>query len=784
MKTFHRSPLRRKLVLTMMAVSSAALLVACAFFLSYDVVTFRRTLADHLQSLADITGANVAAALTYQDPKSANLVLQALGAEQHITAARVYNAQGKVFATFSRDSAEKLPLTPPSKGSGVQHARMSFSQPLVFDGENIGFVYLESDLQELEVRRRRLIFFVSALTAVSIGVAFLVALLLNYLISKPILDFVQTTKIVSRDKNFAIRAVKHTEDELGLLVDGFNEMLGEIEKRDRNLKNEVAERVRAEQSLREREAQRQLLLDSTGEAIYGTDCEGKCTFVNGACVRLLGYQKPEELLGQRMHDMIQHSHPDGSPYPAEECPGYHTYVLGESAHVEHGIVWRADRTSLPVEAWSHPIWQDGELVGAVVTFVDITERERSEAALRAAHTESELFINSVPSILIGTDTRGRITRWNLSAATTFELPDFAVIGKPLTNCGIKWLHPHMDSEVAAWLQVERPERRDNLVFEREGQKHFLGITVSPVDFPDQKSLGLLITGADVTERKHLEWQLRQAQKLEAIGQLAAGVSHEINTPTQYIGDNVKFLKKVWPAINDVLQQCEAVRHSSGNGAISAETLAALLQCSQEADLAYVLKEAPKAIEGSLEGVQRVSGIVRAMKEFSHPGSEEKRPIDINHVIETTVAVAHNEWKYVAELKTDLETSLPPVPCFAGEFQQVMLNLLINAAHAIGDLHVQNGNGKGTITISTTHDRECAEIRIQDTGTGIAEEYRPRIFEPFFTTKEVGKGTGQGLALAHSVIVKKHHGNIWFETEVGKGTTFIVRLPLHPLAQSN
>src|SRR5579859_209446 len=148
MKAFHRSSLRRKLVLTMMAVSSAALLVACAFFLSYDVVTFRRTLADHLHSLADITGANVAAALTYQDPKSANLVLQALGAEQHITAARVYSAQGKVFATFSRDSAEKLPLTPPSKGSRVQHARMSFSQPLLFDGENIGFVYLESDLQE------------------------------------------------------------------------------------------------------------------------------------------------------------------------------------------------------------------------------------------------------------------------------------------------------------------------------------------------------------------------------------------------------------------------------------------------------------------------------------------------------------------------------------------------------------------------------------------------------------------------------------------------------------
>ncbi|MBI3300896.1 MAG: HAMP domain-containing histidine kinase [Deltaproteobacteria bacterium] len=170
-------------------------------------------------------------------------------------------------------------------------------------------------------------------------------------------------------------------------------------------------------------------------------------------------------------------------------------------------------------------------------------------------------------------------------------------------------------------------------------------------------------------------------------------------------------------------------------------------------------------------------IVRAMKEFSHPGSEEKVETDLNRAIETTITVARNEWKYVAELATDLDSSLPPVPCLPGEFNQVILNLIINAAHAIAVVVSEGSTSKGTITVSTRHDGDWAEIRVSDTGTGIPEAIRAKIFAPFFTTKEVGKGTGQGLAIAHSVIVDKHKGTIGFETEVGRGTTFIIRLPL-------
>ena len=188
------------------------------------------------------------------------------------------------------------------------------------------------------------------------------------------------------------------------------------------------------------------------------------------------------------------------------------------------------------------------------------------------------------------------------------------------------------------------------------------------------------------------------------------------------------------------------------------------------------EEVPKALEALLEGIGRVARIVRAMKEFSHPGPIERMPVDLNHGIESTILVASHEWKYVAEISTDLDPDLPPVPCLAGELNQVILNLIVNAAHAISEVEKAPG-AKGAIRISTRKDGEFAEIRVSDTGCGIPEAIQSRVFDPFFTTKPVGKGTGQGLALAYAVIVKKHKGTIRVESQPGRGTTFVIRLPL-------
>ncbi|MGB0104699.1 MAG: ATP-binding protein, partial [Candidatus Sulfotelmatobacter sp.] len=210
--------------------------------------------------------------------------------------------------------------------------------------------------------------------------------------------------------------------------------------------------------------------------------------------------------------------------------------------------------------------------------------------------------------------------------------------------------------------------------------------------------------------------------------------------------------------------------------LSCENVAVVAAEVERVVAGYLLEEIPKAIEQTLEGVTRVSQLVSAMKEFSHPGTKEKTPLDLNHAIQSTITVARNEWKYVADVETEFDPSLPLVSCQPGEFNQVILNLIVNAAHAIAEVVGKNGSQKGKIKVQTRDCQEWVEIRIQDTGSGIPEKARARIFDPFFTTKKIGKGTGQGLAIARSVVVDKHDGSIHFETEEGKGTTFIIRLP--------
>jgi PAS domain S-box-containing protein len=295
---------------------------------------------------------------------------------------------------------------------------------------------------------------------------------------------------------------------------------------------------------------------------------------------------------------------------------------------------------------------------------------------------------------------------------------------------------------------------------------------------------LQATARDITERKRteqdratLEVQLRHAQKLEAIGQLAAGIAHEINTPTQYISDNTRFVQEAFRDVKPAIEQCHRLLEAVKQNAVTEQMVREVEEAMQTADLDYLLAEVPKAVQQSLDGLHRVAKIVQAMKEFSHPGSESKTAVDLNRAIESTITVARNEWKYVAELVTDFDPELPPVPCLPGEFNQVILNVLINAAHAIADVVGHGENGKGKITVSTRRVGDSVEVRISDTGTGIPEAVRSKIFEPFFTTKSVGKGSGQGLAIARSVVVGKHGGSLTFETEMGQGTTFIIRLPL-------
>ncbi|MES1183287.1 MAG: ATP-binding protein [Myxococcales bacterium] len=279
------------------------------------------------------------------------------------------------------------------------------------------------------------------------------------------------------------------------------------------------------------------------------------------------------------------------------------------------------------------------------------------------------------------------------------------------------------------------------------------------------------------ELRLTQGKLLQAQKLQAVGQLAAGIAHEVNTPAQYVTDNVSFLQRAFDKLLRLIEAQANVVEAVRAGDVTPSALEPVDAARAAAKLDYLSRQVPRAIEQSLAGLGQVSSIVKAMKEFSHPSGTEKQPFDIHDVIESTSIVAKSEWKYVAELELDFDWNLPPVLLLRNEFSQVLLNLIVNAAHAIAASLPVGSSDKGKIVISTKALGPQVEIRIKDSGTGIPAAVRPRIFEPFFTTKEVGKGTGQGLAIAYSVVVDKHGGSISFETEEGQGTTFIIALPL-------
>jgi len=415
----------------------------------------------------------------------------------------------------------------------------------------------------------------------------------------------------------------------------------------------------------------------------------------------------------------------------------------------------------------------GNVIGVLGIFSDITQRKlEEEAKARLA-----IVVEQAAEMIAITDTDGVIEYTNPAFERVTGYSREEAVGQNL--CTLLGGNQDKDFHRKIWETLWSGQvwtgrctnqKKDGSFYEEE-------VTISPVRDSSGIMISYVSVGRDVSQEVLLEMQLRQAQKLEAIGQLAAGIAHEINTPTQYVGDNIRFLKDSFADLTSILREHEKVLAELKTTNQLPDLVKKVEEAVEGADLEYLLEEVPQAVKQSIEGVERVAKIVRAMKEFSHPGSEEKTPLDLNKAIESTITVARNEWKYVADMNMDFDPSLPLVPCLPGEFNQVILNMVVNSAHAIEGVLGDNPQKKGTITISTRRDGNHAEIRISDTGGGIPEEIKSRIFEPFFTTKEVGKGTGQGLAISHNVIVEKHGGTITLETEEGEGSTFIIRLPI-------
>jgi len=424
------------------------------------------------------------------------------------------------------------------------------------------------------------------------------------------------------------------------------------------------------------------------------------------------------------------------------------------------------------------------LIGIVVTGVILgTRLNVANNAAKSSIQRENAVISSLADALLVLDSKGDISTYNVSAQRLFgarhspleqrnvldlipELGSFEALER--------WEHSHLETGKSGLsLQFSTQSKQQPL-------EHF-EVVFSRLFFDEQLHYVALIR--DISKRVQMEQQLRQAQKLESIGQLAAGIAHEINTPIQYVSDNMSFLKK---AVGHVMQAIEMYRQVVSNccDESSKEQVAELEKMLKKAKFDFIRDEIPKSIEQSADGLGRVTTIVRAMKSFSHASDGEFSVVDLREALESTTTICRNEWKYVAELELDIDPQLPQVSLILDEFNQVILNLVVNAAHAIDEGRSEEDTTLGHIKISAHSAGDQLKITVRDDGCGIAKENQEKVFEPFFTTKVVGKGTGQGLNIAYSVIVEKHGGHIDVESTPGEGTCFTLTVPMHQDAKQS
>lgn len=406
------------------------------------------------------------------------------------------------------------------------------------------------------------------------------------------------------------------------------------------------------------------------------------------------------------------------------------------------------------------------------------KQESPKQPAKPSEMDWRQVIDTSNDAFLSVDASGVICEWNARCESLFGWPRDQAIGRHLEDS----ILPETTNDGSGGLQQltragQEGKRLEVMVHCRDGRKIPAEVSMSMMQRDGEIVFNAFIH--DITSRRELQTQLAHSQKLESIGQLSAGIAHEINTPTQYVGDNTRFIRDAIEDVFDVLKAYGTLADTVRGGTDAQEAVAAVDKAIETADLDYVTEELRDAVSQSLEGVERVASIVRAMKEFSHPGSQTKTPTNLNDAIAATITVATNEWKYIATVDTNFDESLPLVPCLPGDFNQVILNIIVNAAHAIADKLGAKSGEKGLISVATRVDGEWAEIEIKDTGAGIPAEVINRVFDPFFTTKDVGVGTGQGLAISRSVIVDKHDGTINVSSEVGVGSTFLIRIPLAP-----
>ncbi len=509
----------------------------------------------------------------------------------------------------------------------------------------------------------------------------------------------------------------------------------------------------------------EVITENTADMIAVIDCAGNWLYNSPSYQKVLGYSS-EEL---KVTSPAEQIHPEDRQRVLEAAE--RARLTRQDERIEYRIRHK-DGTLRILESVATAIPNEEDRIeNLVIVNRDITERKRAEETKnRSEQLFRSIAENSADLIAVVDKTGHRIYNnpayERLLGYTQEELKH---------TISFQQIHPDDRSLVARAAEqglktgvgqiVEyRMRRKDGTYVTLESHGSFIRDSRGEIE-------ASVISARDISDRR----MAMQNEKLSAIGQLAAGIAHEINTPVQYVSDNIAFLDDIWNQLDAAMAFCLTPAHASNTSDSRLSGAVTSARSPEEWD--WLRQEVPKAIAQSREGIRRMSKILGAMRRFSHTGGGEREQVDLNEALDATLIIVQNQIKHIADLQTDYQRNLPRVECYADEMNQVFLNLIVNATHAIREASKKQARQRGNLTIRTRQIDNDVQIEIQDNGTGIPLSACARVFDPFFTTKPSGEGTGQGLTICHSIVVQKHHGNIWFDTELDRGTTFFIRIPI-------
>lgn len=568
---------------------------------------------------------------------------------------------------------------------------------------------------------------------------------------------------IAEKEKAQFQLARYTDELEGIVFDRTQE----YREANNQLLNEIQERKTIEKNLTNSRAMLRLVTDNIPALIAFIDTAGKFQFVNKQYANQFNHP-----ITSILHKTLKETL--GDQHRPEIESNITPAFKGESRLFETELP-RPDGTGLYCAQVAYePYFDDeGTVDGIFILIMDISQRKKHELEILQQKQLLQRILEGIKATVIIIDTdRHEITWANANSEGLLGIKAEDLVGK-------KCYH-HLCKMGSNFHELGCPAKGNEILHHEFEMKLKDGRTISITKTVLQETIDgrphFIEILFDISERKQMELQLAHAQKMESIGSLAAGIAHEINTPSQYVRDNLTFIYQSMESINDLLDSCMGVCPTQTNQHIDKESIQMLLDKSNEIDVNFLKEELPLAIEQSNQGIERIITIVSAMKRFSHPGHDAMHFANVNEAIATTCTITKNEWKYFADVSYDFDEDLPPVKCFINDLNQVFLNIIVNAAHALKE-KFENKTSKGLITITTRKTQDSAAIVFSDNGIGIPKDIINRVFDPFFTTKETGQGTGQGLSLCYSIIVNKHGGTIHIESIEGEGTDCFISLPI-------